>query len=42
MTAQQANSAVVAPATASGEYQVRKSLSRKVWRVKDRWLRTRG
>ena len=37
-----ANSPVTAPATASGEYQVRKRRSTKVWMVNERWARMRG
>ena len=37
-----ANSPVTAPATASGEYQVRKSRSTKVWIVNERWARMSG
>ena len=33
---------VTAPATASGEYQVRKSRSTKVWIVNERWPRMSG
>ena len=42
MTDHTAKSPVTAPATASGEYQVRKSRSTKVWTVNDRWPRISG
>jgi hypothetical protein len=40
--AQVAKRPVTAPATASGEYQVRNSRSAKVWTVNESWLRIRG
>ena len=42
MSDQTAKSPVTAPATASAEYQVRKSRLTKVWIVKDRWPRISG
>ena len=42
MIAHTAKSPVTAPATASGEYQVRNSRSTKVWIVNDRWPRMSG
>src|SRR5262245_25740033 len=42
ITAQVMNMPVAAPATASGEYQVRNTRSTNVWIVNDMWLRISG
>jgi hypothetical protein len=42
MNAQVAKSPVTAPATAWGEYQVRKRRSTKTWMVNEAWLRISG